>query len=216
MLCGMCDVYVHVVLCVVLVVCVSACVHMVVWCVYVHVVLCVVLVVCVWLCVWHGLVRGTPPPPRAEVQHASVCTFKNAFVCTGKTPFFLAYSLTHSLPNYGHYRFILIRKIKTAPRISVIISARLECICGAYSEVFCLQFHGERFQHFFFLHFSCPFQPQPDNIFSFSFLFKGIHECFSFQTEFSPFLRHLSMTQPPLTGFHRTPQICVLPRLYHT
>ena len=41
------------------------------WCV----VWCVVWCACVvWLCAWHGLMRGKTP--RAEVQHASVCTFK--------------------------------------------------------------------------------------------------------------------------------------------
>ena len=53
--------------------------------VHVHVVLCVVLVLCVLACVWHGLMRGKPLP-RAEVQHASVCTFKTPPCVPAKRP----------------------------------------------------------------------------------------------------------------------------------
>ena len=66
--------------------------------------------------------------------------------------------------------------------------------------------------------------------------FQGFHEGFSVQTEFSPFpvekvahflnpgpfylltvtFQHLEMTQHLARGFPRTPQICVLPGIYHT
>ena len=55
-------------------------------------------------------------------------------------------------------------------------------------------FHCEEYQNFFFPNFFCPFQPQPRIIFSEQYIHlevQGIHEDFSFQTEF--FLVHVKI-----------------------